>query len=50
MIALGVIVALVVLYILLAPKEASREYDEYCTMEYVSNRNHNNRVCYLQNR
>ena len=50
MIAVGVIAVLVVLYILLGPKEAPREYDEYCAMEYVTNRSHNNRTCYLQNK
>jgi len=50
MVALGIIAVLVILYIVLAPKEAPREYDEYYSMEYVANRNHNNRSCYLENK
>ena len=46
MIAVGAIAVLVVLYVLLAPKEAPREYEEYCAMEHVAN----NRICYLRNK
>ena len=48
MVAVGIIVALIALYVLLAPKEAPREYDEYCRAEYVADRTHSNRVWYLQ--
>lgn len=48
MVAIGIIAALIVMYVLLAPKETQREYETYCTMECVANRHHNNRICYMQ--
>ncbi len=50
MVAVGIIVALIAMYVLLAPKEAPREYEEYCRAEYVPDRMHSNRVWYAQYR
>ncbi len=50
MVAIGIIAVLIGMYVLFAPKDAPREYDEYRTMEYVADRRHNNRVWYLQYR
>jgi hypothetical protein len=50
MVAIGIIAALIVMYVLSAPKEAPRDYETYRTMEYVADRRHNNRVWYLEYR
>ena len=50
MVAIGIIAALIVMYVLLAPKETRRVYNEYCTMECVADRHHYNRIWYLQYR
>lgn len=50
MVAIGIIAALIVLYVILAPKETERDYNEYRAMENVTDRRHSNRVWYLQYR
>ena len=47
MIAVAIIAVLIVIYVLLASKEAPREYEVYNTAESIADRYHKNRVCYL---
>lgn len=50
MVAFGIIAVLIVLYIIIAPKDASRECNEYHATEYTSDRHHQNRVLNQQYR
>ena len=50
MVAIGIIVALIVLNALLAPNDIHRVYNEYCTMECIAERRHSNRIWYMKYR
>jgi hypothetical protein len=50
MLAIGIIAVLLVVYVLLSPQEAAREYEVYCTMECEATRYHNVRNCYMQHK